>query len=451
MAEAGFPEGFLWGTATAAYQVEGAASEDGKGESIWDRFCRVPGAILNGDTGDVACDHYHRWKEDVEIMREMGLRSYRFSASWPRVLPQGRGKVNRKGLDFYDHLVDALLAAKVQPALTLYHWDLPQALQEAGGWTNRDTASWFAEYAAAMASRLRDRVKIWMTLNEPWVAAFVGHYHGVHAPGKKDLGVAVQASHELMRAHAAGVAVLRDTCAKDARIGAAIDVHTMYPWSDGVSDREAAHRADGHKNRWFLDPVLKGTYPEDMMELYTRAGTAPRIQPGDMEKIAATKVDFVGINYYFPQRIVESDAGGVLRFEPRTAEGKPHTQMGWEVLPRSFHEMLVRIKKDYDDPVLAITENGAAYADQRVENGQVQDDDRVEYLQGHLRELRHAAQDGVRLQGYYLWSLMDNFEWSWGYARRFGIVHVDFHTQARTWKKSAKWYQAVIASNGRDL
>ena len=451
MAETGFPEGFLWGAATAAYQVEGAATEDGKGESIWDRFCRVPGAIHAGETGDTACDHYHLWKADVENMRDLGLGSYRFSVSWPRVFPLGRGKLNRKGLDFYDHLVDALLAAGIQPALTLYHWDLPQALQDAGGWTNRDTAAWFAEYAAAVASRLGDRVKIWMTLNEPWVSAFVGHYHGAHAPGKKDYAMAVQVSHELMRAHAAGMAVLREECPKDARLGIALDVHTMYPWSDGVSDREAARRADGQKNRWFLDPVLKGSYPPDMMELYTRAGAAPRILPGDMEEIAGAKIDFLGINYYFPQRVLESDAGGIPRFLARVDPGKPHTDMEWEVLPESLHEMLLRIKEDYGNPVIAITENGAAYADRRVENGQVQDDDRIEYLDGHLRELRRAARDGVKLQGYYLWSLMDNFEWAFGYSRRFGITHVDFRTQARTWKKSAGWYRDVISENGRGL
>ncbi len=451
MAEEGFPKGFLWGAATAAYQVEGAAREDGKGESIWDHFCRVPGAIHGGDTGDVACDHYHRWKDDVENMRDLGLKSYRFSASWPRVFPQGRGKVNRRGLDFYESLVDALLAAKIQPALTLYHWDLPQALQEAGGWANRDTASRFADYAECMVTHLADRVKIWMTLNEPWVSAFAGHYHGVHAPGKKDFPMAVQAGHELLRAHAAALIAMRELCAPDVRIGIALDLHTFYPWSDGVSDREAVRRADGFKNRWFLDPVLKGTYPADMMELYTRRGAAPGVHPGDMEALAASKVDFLGVNYYFPQRVFESDRGGIPGFETRHAEGRPRTEMDWEVNPESLFEMLVRLKNDYSDPVLLITENGAAYADQRVEKGQVQDDDRIEYLHGHLRELRRAVQHGVKLQGYYLWSLMDNFEWGFGYSKRFGITHVDFRTQVRTWKKSAGWYQSVIAANGSSL
>ena len=451
MAEASFPEGFLWGAATAAYQVEGAPNEDGKGESIWDHFCRVPGAIHDGDSGDVACDHYHRWKDDVENMRDLGLKSYRFSTSWPRVFPRGHGKLNRKGLDFYDHLVDALLAARIQPALTLYHWDLPQALQEAGGWTNRDTASWFADYAACMVTHLGDRVKTWMTLNEPWVSAFAGHYQGVHAPGSRDFATAVQAAHELLRAHAAGMAAMRELCPPDTRIGIALDLHTVYPWSDGVSDREAARRADGQKNRWFLDPVLKGTYPADMMELYRRRGAAPRVDPGDMQKIAEAKVDFLGVNYYFPQRVFESDAGGIPGFETRNADGLPLTEMGWEVNPESLFEMLLRLKEEYSDPVIFITENGAAYPDQKVERGQVQDDDRIEYLHGHLGEARRAIQHGVKLQGYYLWSLLDNFEWGWGYSRRFGITHVDFRTQVRTWKKSAGWYQSVIATNGSNL
>jgi beta-glucosidase len=333
MSESEFPEGFLWGAATAAYQVEGASNEDGKGESIWDHFCRVPGAILDGDTGDVACDHYHRWKDDVENMRDLGLKSYRFSSSWPRVFPQGRGKLNRKGLDFYDHLVDALLAANIQPALTLYHWDLPQALQEAGGWPQRDTAAWFAEYAACMVTHLADRVKIWMTLNEPCVSAFAGHYQGVHAPGAKDFATAVEAGHGLLRAHALALGAMRELCPPDIRIGVALDLHTVYPWSDGLSDREAARRADGYTNRWFLDPVMKGSYPGDMMELYTRRGVAPRVQPGDMEMLAASRADFLGVNYYFPQRVFESDAGGVPGFESRHADGRPLTEMGWEVSP----------------------------------------------------------------------------------------------------------------------
>jgi beta-glucosidase len=444
----GFPEGFLWGAATAAYQVEGAVREDGRGESIWDRFCATPGAIHGGDTGDVACDHYHRWKDDVENMRDLGLTSYRFSVAWPRLFPQGHGKLNRKGLDFYESLVDALLAARVQPALTLYHWDLPQALQDAGGWTNRDTASWFADYAECLYAHLGDRVKTWMTINEPQVAAFLGHSEGVHAPGMKDFGTAVQASHVLLHAHALAVDACREICPAGSRIGIALDLHPTYPYSDGASDIEAAQLADGQAHRWFLDPVLKGTYPQDVLEIYAKHGVAPRIEPDDLSTLSSNPVDFVGVNYYFPQRVYASDAGGVLGFEYGQLKDCPRTDMGWEVHSEGLCDLLIRLKNDYSDPVLMITENGAACPDRIVEKGQVQDDDRIEYLASHLREARRAIGHGVKLQGYFLWSLMDNFEWSMGFSKRFGITHVDYHTQVRTWKKSASWYQSVIATNG---
>ncbi|OHD75235.1 MAG: beta-glucosidase [Spirochaetes bacterium RBG_13_68_11] len=451
MSTKAFPRGFLWGTATAAYQVEGAVHEDGRGETIWDRFCRVPGAISDGGTGDVACDHYHRWRDDVENMRDLRLSSYRFSTAWSRVFPHGRGALNRKGLDFYEALVDGLLAAGIQPALTLYHWDLPQALQDAGGWTNRDTASWFAEYATCMFTHLGDRVKIWMTLNEPWVSAFVGHFQGRHAPGIRDFAAAVQAGHVLLHAHALAVGAFRELGARDARVGIALDLHPVYPWSDGQSDEEAARRCDGHCNRWFLDPVFKGTYPRDMLDLYARQHAAPRVHEGDAAALASHPVDFLGVNYYFPHRVYASDAGGLLGYELGHRKDRPHTEMGWEVNPGSLFELLVRLKADYGDPAIYITENGAAYKDQRVEKGQVQDDDRIEYLDGHLRAARRAIERGVKLQGYFLWTLLDNFEWGFGTSRRFGITHVDFATQVRTWKKSAGWYQHVIATNGSEL
>ena len=451
MSTRGFPPGFLWGAATAAYQVEGAVKDDGRGESIWDRFCAKPGAIHGGDTGAVACDHYHRWKDDVENMKDLGLTSYRFSAAWPRLFPQGRGKLNRRGLDFYEGLVDALLAARIRPALTLYHWDLPQALQDAGGWTNRDTASWFAEYAACMFSHLGDRVKTWMTVNEPRVAAFLGHAEGIHAPGLVDFKTAVQASHILLHAHALAVGAFRELGAPESRIGVALDLHTTYPWTDGMSDVEAAQRADGLANRWFLDPVLKGAYPADIMEAFTKHGVAPRVHEGDMPLLAASPVDFLGINYYSPQRIYADDAGGVLGFKQARVEHPPLTDMGWEVHPEGLFEMLIRLRDEFPLMPLVITENGAAYPDRKLEKGQVQDDDRIEYLASHLGEARRAIEHGVRLEGYFLWSLMDNFEWSLGYSKRFGITHVDYRTQARTWKKSAGWYQRVIATNGESL
>ena len=451
MSTRAFPEGFQWGAATAAYQVEGAVHTDGRGESIWDRFCATPGAIAGGDTGDVACDHYHRFRDDVENMRDLGLMTYRFSAAWPRLFPNGHGRLNRRGLDFYESLVDALLAAGVRPALTLYHWDLPQALQDNGGWTNRDTASWFTDYAESLFTHLGDRVKTWMTLNEPQCAAFVGHFDGRHAPGLKDFKTAVQVSHELMRAHSLAVSEFRELCRTDCSIGIALDMHTMYPYTDGMSDVEAATKADGQVNRWFLDPVLTGKYPADVMEIYAKHGVAPRIEHDDLSVLSSNPVDFVGVNYYFPQRVYASDAGGVLGFEYGQLKDVPKTEMGWEVYPEGLCDLLIRLKNDYADPKLVITENGAAYPDAIVENGQVQDHDRIEYLASHLREARRAIEHGVKLQGYYLWSLMDNFEWGFGYGKRFGITHVDFRTQARTWKKSGSWYQSVIATNGANL
>jgi beta-glucosidase len=445
-----FPQGFLWGAATAAYQIEGGVHADGRGESIWDRFCRVPGAVANGDTGDAACDHYARWREDVECMRSLGLGAYRFSVSWPRLFPTGHGGLEHRGLDFYERLVDALLAARIEPALTLYHWDLPQALQDAGGWTRRDTACWFAEYAAALFTRLGDRVRLWMTLNEPQCAAFLGHAEGIHAPGLRDFGAAVQAAHVMLHGHALAVQAFRQLAPAGRRIGIALDLHPVYPLTDGVSDGEAARMADGKDNRWYLDPVFKGTYPEDVLGAYARMGRGPRVHDGDLALLASCPVDFLGVNYYSPTRVYADDAG-VLGYAQGGLPDRARTQMGWEVCPEGLYDLLVRLQADYDPPALMITENGCAYPDDRVEGGQVQDPERIAYVAGHLREARRAIRSGVRLQGYFCWSLLDNFEWSFGYGRRFGITHVDFRTQARSWKASASWYRRVIASNGAAL
>jgi beta-glucosidase len=446
----GFPPGFLWGVATAAYQVEGAASEDGKGESIWDRFCKVDGAIANGDTGDVACDHYHRWREDVETMRRLGLGAYRFSLAWPRIFPEGRGRLNPRGLDFYDSLVDALLEARIEPAATLYHWDLPQALQDRGGWVNRDTASWFGDYAAAVFARLGDRVKLWMTLNEPQVTAFCGYALGVHAPGVKNLGAAVQSSHVLMLAHARGIQAYRAASPARHRIGIVLDLHPVYPAGDSSADDEAVEIADQQTNRWYLDPVFTARYPAELLALYDKNGVAPQVEPGDMELLAANRVDFLGVNYYFPDR-VKAGRSSMLGFEPFVDKNAPKTEMGWEVHARGLSDLLLRIKRDYSDPVMMVTENGAAYPDTAVSSGRIEDDDRIEYLAGHLREARRAIEAGVKLEGYFLWSLMDNFEWAFGYSRKFGIISVDPRTQDRAWKRSADWYASVVASRGAAL
>lgn len=451
MATNQFPSGFLWGAATSAYQVEGGAREGGRGESIWDRFCGVPGAIRGGDTGDVACDHFHRWREDVADMHRLGLRAYRFSIAWPRVFPAGRGPVNRAGIDFYDGLVDALLEAGVTPAATLYHWDLPQALQDKGGWTNRDTASWFADYAAFVCARLGDRVGAWMTLNEPQVVAFFGHYEGGLAPGLRDLAAAVQAGHVLLLAHGRAAQACREAGGARLRIGIALDLHPVYPSGDTDADEEAARMADAQANRWFLDPLLRGAYPPELLAAYTRAGAAPRVEPDDLRLIAGQRPDFIGVNYYFPQRVRADSSARVLGFSNVEPHGVETTETGWEVYPRGLSDLLERLRHDYDDPALMITENGAAFADARIEHGQVQDDDRIRYLKGHLEELGSAIAAGARVEAYFLWSLMDNFEWSQGYSKRFGIIHVDDVTKARTWKKSAEWYRDVIASNGGSL
>jgi beta-glucosidase len=452
MAAHGFPDGFLWAAATASYQIEGAVREDGRGESIWDRFCRTPGKIANGDTGDVACDHYHRWREDIENMRALGLKAYRFSIAWPRVFPEGRGRLNRKGTDFYSGLVDGLLAAGIEPVPTLYHWDLPQALQDRGGWPNRDTASSFADYAGALFTVLGDRVKTWITLNEPWVSAFAGYAMGVHAPGATDFGQAVEAAHVLLLAHARALQAYRQVSPVKGRIGITLDLHPVYPHTDSAEDGAAALVADGYHNRWFLDPVFHGSYPEDMLRLYRSKGKAPHLQPADLELLRSEKPDFLGVNYYFPLRVFRTDVHHpILGFEAILPPDCQKTEMGWEVHPKGLYELLTRLARAYDNPLLFITENGAAFPDDREAGGQIQDDDRVAYLQSHLRECLHALRDGVRLGGYFVWSLIDNFEWAFGYSRKFGISRVDYRTLSRTWKKSASWYQKLIATGGASL
>jgi len=451
MPERGFPKEFLWGAATAAYQIEGAAREDGKGESIWDRFCRTPGAIQDGQTGEVACDHYHRWRDDLENMRDLGLNAYRFSVSWPRIFPSGSGKVNASGLAFYETLVDALLKEHIEPAITLYHWDLPQALQDKGGWTNHDTAFRFADYAEKLFLKLGDRVKTWITLNEPQVSAFAGYCDGIHAPGVKDLGQAVQASHVLMVAHALAVEAYREASPAAHRIGITLNLHPVYPWTDGISDAEAAGIADSRINRWFLDPVFRGEYPKDILALFDAGKVAPHLDPKDLALLSSNPPDFLGVNYYFPMRALASDADPILHYECAAHKDREKTEMGWEVYPEGLYDLLVRLDRDYGRPSIMITENGAAYTDANVANGQVHDDDRISYIRAHLEQALRAIHDGVKLQGYFLWTLLDNFEWSFGFTRKFGITALDRHSMGRTWKKSASWYQGVVASNGAAL
>lgn len=448
MAKITFPEGFIWGTATASYQVEGAVNQDGRGESIWDRFSHTPGKVLNGDTGDVACDHYNRYRQDVQLMKELGLKGYRFSIAWPRIYPQGKGQVNQKGLDFYNSLVDELLKAGIEPIATLYHWDLPQALQDIGGWDNRDVTDYFAEYAFKMYNVLGDRVKKWITHNEPWVVAFLGNAFGEHAPGYRDFALAVRISHHLVVSHAKAVQAYRQSGNdRGGQIGITLNLTPVYPASDATEDREAAQFQDGFQNRWFLDPVFKGTYPEDMLAFYQERYGAPAIRPGDMELIKDNPIDFLGINYYTRAMVKKGEKDGYDSVKHVHPEGK-YTEMGWEIYPQGLYDLLMRVHKDYNAPNIYITENGAAFKDDKIVDGMVDDQDRLEYLKSHFEAAHRAIQDGVNLKGYYVWSFMDNFEWAYGYSKRFGIVYVDYDTLKRIPKKSALWYRDVIADNG---
>lgn len=440
-----FPKDFIWGAATAAYQVEGAVHEDGRGESIWDRFSHTPGKTHDGETGDIACDHYHRFREDVALMKRMGLKGYRFSIAWPRIFPEGHGKANPKGVDFYKALVDELLQNGIQPLVTLYHWDLPQALQDRGGWDNRATSDYFAEYAAFIFETLGDRAKRWLTMNEPSVVALNGHAIGEHAPGFTDYALAIRVSHILNLAHAKAVQAFRQS-GKTGEIGSTLNLNWYQPASQSPQDQAAARRAEGHSNRWYLEPVLLGMYPQDMLELYCEKLRAPEIRAGDLELLAAYPVDFLGINYYFRQLIKASANDPLLGYEVLKPQG-PCTEMGWEIYPDGLYELLVAINRNYHHPRMIITENGAAFPDRPVA-GRVADGERLEYLREHFRAAHRAIEAGVKLEGYYVWSLLDNYEWAHGFSKRFGLLYTDFRTQERIWKESAYWYQAVIQNNG---
>jgi beta-glucosidase len=433
------PADFVWGAATSSYQIEGAVTEDGRGESIWDRFTSVPGAILGGDDGSVACDSYHRCPEDVRLMRELGLNGYRFSIAWTRVLPEGRGRTNPAGLDYYDRFVDALLEAGIEPFVTLYHWDLPQALEDRGGWPTRELVDAYAEYVEVVVGRLGDRVRHWITQCEPWVIAWLGYGSGEHAPGRKSETDALSAAHHVLVAHGRAVEVVRRD-SPGAQVGITIDLVAFHPLTESAEDAAAVARADGLRNRWLLDPVLRGAYPQDVTDRF--AAVSPLVEDGDMAAIAAP-LDFLGINYYTRNVVRADPAGG----EPVTvpADGSEHTEMGWEVYPDGLYELLTRLRDDYELPPVYVTENGAAFADHR-EGAVVDDPRRSSYVDGHLSAIARAIADGVDVRGYFLWSLLDNFEWALGYSRRFGIVYVDFETLERVPKASYRWYRDRIAS-----
>jgi beta-glucosidase len=443
-----FPEGFLWGVATSAYQIEGAVDQHGRGESIWDRFCRVPGSVIDGTNGDIACDHYHRWAEDVESMADLGVGAYRFSISWPRLFPDGGGRLERRGLDFYERLVDALLAKGIVPAVTLYHWDLPQPLQDRGGWTSRETVGRFSDYVAAVFDALGDRVGLWMTHNEPWMAAFIGHLRGVHAPGTTDLQAALRAAHHLLLSHGEAVRAHR-AAAVAGSIGITLNLFPTYPVSDTGDDRAAAEASQGYTNRWFLDPILRAAYPSDTAWRFERAGAAiDFVAEGDLETIAAP-IDFLGVNYYSPRRVSASGHEFGWRVQPGSESGAPLTAIGGEIDPDALTDLLVGVRRDYGDIPLYVTENGCALVDTVARDGTVRDPERVDFLAMHFAAARRAIDLGVDLRGYFVWSLLDNFEWALGYTVRFGIVYVEYATQRRIPKESYHFYRDFIRAGPR--
>ncbi len=452
-----FPDGFLWGVATSAYQVEGAVDEDGRGPSIWDTFSHTPGKIDGGGTGDVACDHYRRWPEDVDLMGELGVNAYRFSLAWPRLYPTGRGPLERRGVEHYDRLIDTLLERGIEPVVTLYHWDLPQALEDEGGWLARDTVERFAEYAATCFEAYGDRVRWWLTINEPWIIGLLGYLHGLHAPGvKDDVRAEATAFHHVLLGHGRAVQEYRDS-GHDGRIGIALSLAPHYPESDGEADRKASWASDGYVNRWFLEPVLKGAYPEDMRRRYEGLiGELDFIREGDTDTIA-TPSDYLGVNYYagrtmravpgrtpYPWEVV------VPEDTPTTdggTDGVVRTEAGTPITPGAFTDLLVRLRDDYGDVPILITENGAVFGDVPGADGRVRDERRTRFIHGHVAAVQRAIEQGVDVRGYCHWSLLDNFEWALGYAQRFGLVHVDYDTLARTVKDSGRYYARIARAN----
>ncbi|MGE5549726.1 MAG: GH1 family beta-glucosidase [Bacteroidota bacterium] len=436
MHKAIFPQNFIWGAATSAYQIEGAVNEDDRGVSIWDVFLHSP-HMAGRDHADRACDHYHRFREDIRLMKELGLKGYRFSIAWPRIFPTGSGASNPKGEAFYQSLVDELLANGIEPTANLYHWDLPQKLQEIGGWTNRDVIGYYTDYAAHMYRRLGDRVKQWFTHNEPRVVANLGYAVGTHAPGFMDHSLAVQVSHHLLLSHARAVQAFRQLGPEDGRIGITLNLSPMYPASTSPADTAAAAMADGIHNRWYLGPICKGKYPEETLRLYETKFRAPAIAPGDLDLIAANPSDFLALNYY--NRCLVKEAREAAPFG---------LEMRWEPYPRGLYDLLTRLDRDYGHPAIYVAENGYGNDNEEPADDRVEDDDRIAYLQNHLHEVHRALREGVDIRGYYVWTLLDDFEWRGGYRHRMGLIRVNRRTMARTWKKSAHWYREVIKNNG---
>jgi beta-glucosidase len=444
MNEKRFPSGFLWGASTSAYQIEGSPLADGAGASIWHRFSHIPGRVAQGDTGDVACDHYRRWRDDVKLMKELGLQAYRFSIAWGRILPEGTGKVNQKGLDFYRALVDELGAAGIEAMATLYHWDLPAALDERGGWLNRDVASWFADYAEVAYKALDHGVRFWATINEPWVIVDGGYLHGTMAPGHASPYEALLATHNVLRAHGEGVAAYR--AVGKNQVGIVLNLEPKVAASDSEDDRQATVRTDAYMNRQYLDPIFRGSYPDELREVY---GEGWRSFPEADFEVIGRPIDFLGINYY-TRGVTAADP--TVPYEGARRVPQPNAivnAVGWEVHPDSLRDLLVRVSEEYTKIPLYITENGAGFYDPPAPiDGRIEDPLRTHYLRTHFLAAAEAMEKGVDLRGYFVWSLMDNFEWAHGYSKRFGIVHVNYATQERTIKESGKFYSEVIRTNG---
>ncbi|MCC7512071.1 MAG: beta-glucosidase, partial [Anaerolineae bacterium] len=438
-----FPKNFTWGVATSAYQIEGAWNEDGRGVSIWDTFSHTKGRIVNDENGDVAADHYHRWKDDFALMSELGVKAYRFSTAWPRILPAGTGAVNKKGLDFYDRIVDEALKRKIEPYVCLFHWDLPQALQDQGGWPKREITEHFAEYARVVAGRLGDRVKVWLTHNEPWVAAFIGYFLGDHAPGKKDIGAAVKALHHLLLSHGLAAEAIRAEAKQPVKVGLTLNLNPVHPATDSKKDKEAAKRVDMFMNRIVLDPLLKGTSPIQEAAIANLL-VGKVIHDGDLAKIR--QLDLLGVNYYSRTVMKHSNKIPVVNVEQVYPEGNEYSGM-WEIYPEGMYETL-KLVWDYKPTCeLMVTENGVPVPDGVDFDGRVRDERRIRYLRNHLAQVHRAIEDGIPVKGYFHWSLMDNFEWSLGYGPRFGLVYVDWKTQKRIVKDSGRWFAKAIAEN----
>jgi beta-glucosidase len=439
-----FPENFLWGAATASYQIEGAVFEGGRGATVWDVFSDTPGKVKNGDSGEVACDHYHRYPEDIVIMKQMGLHAYRFSVAWARILPEGTGAINPAGLEFYDKLVDTLLANGIRPFATLYHWDLPQVLEDKGGWANRDIVEWFGEYTQAITKRLGDRVKDWMTLNEPWVFTYLGYAVGVHAPGHHDLNLYLKASHHSIMAHARAMSIIRANV-PDAEAGIVLNPAWADPHTNSLQDQFAVQRQLSFQNRWWLHPLYKGEYPADMTAIYGERLNF--VQPNDFDELKANPTDFLGVNFYTRQVVKAAPySENELKLDT-VRQNREHTEMDWEVSPEAIYKVLEHIHTEYAPPKFYITENGAAFNDV-LEGDAVHDPRRVAFYQQYLANCHRAIEDGIPLKGYFAWSLLDNFEWAEGYGKRFGLVYVDYLTQRRIVKDTGKWYTQTIQNNG---